>query len=100
MPIKSSDCGSAVLLASANKCPHVNVLELGPRKCLYIGLFMDPIFSSVTMLFRTMQDPLVHHGCHFGRVVHAFCNVQTLMTNGIARLGEDEDRGLELLTAQ
>ena len=100
MPIESSDRGSTESPASANKRPHVNVLELGPRKCLYVGLFMDPIFSSVMMLFRTTQDPLVHHGHHFGRVMHAFCNVQTLMTNGIARLGKDEDGGLESLTAQ
>ncbi|KAI6045848.1 hypothetical protein EDC04DRAFT_2558902, partial [Pisolithus marmoratus] len=33
--------------------------------------------------YRSVQDLLVHHGCHFGHVMHAFCNVQALLTNGI-----------------
>jgi hypothetical protein len=36
-----------------------------------------------------MQDPLVHHGRHFGRAVHAFCNAQTLISNGITLMGEN-----------
>ncbi|KAF8835988.1 hypothetical protein BDN67DRAFT_992258 [Paxillus ammoniavirescens] len=43
------------------------------------------------------QDPLVHHGRHFGRAVHAFCNVQTLVTNGLIRMAADGDE--EMLTA-
>ncbi|KIJ64395.1 hypothetical protein HYDPIDRAFT_28335 [Hydnomerulius pinastri MD-312] len=58
---------------SAQKRANPNALELGPRK--------KP----------TTQDPLVHHGRHFGRAVHSFCNVQTLLTNGIITMGEDED---------
>ncbi|KAF8834724.1 hypothetical protein BDN67DRAFT_914346, partial [Paxillus ammoniavirescens] len=46
---------------------------------------------------RTTQDPLVHHGRHFGRAVHAFCNVQTLVTNGLIRMAADGDE--ETLTA-
>ncbi|KAH6908698.1 hypothetical protein BKA70DRAFT_1103234, partial [Coprinopsis sp. MPI-PUGE-AT-0042] len=30
-------------------------------------------------------DPLVHHGRHFGRTIQAFCRVQTLIKNGLAR---------------
>ena len=37
-----------------------------------------------------MSDPLVHHGRHFGRTVHAMCSVQALITNGILRIGQDE----------
>ncbi|KAF9241132.1 hypothetical protein BU15DRAFT_32846, partial [Melanogaster broomeanus] len=44
----------------------------------------------LTKLARTTQDPLVHHGRHFGRAVHAFCNVQTLITNGLGVMGEEE----------
>ncbi|KAF8833840.1 hypothetical protein BDN67DRAFT_992770 [Paxillus ammoniavirescens] len=33
-------------------------------------------------------DPLVHHSHHFGRAMHAFCNVQTLLTNGIVLMSE------------
>ena len=38
---------------------------------------------------RASQDPLVHHGCHFGRAVHAFCNVQTLLMNGMQAMYDD-----------
>ncbi|KIJ10242.1 hypothetical protein PAXINDRAFT_86370, partial [Paxillus involutus ATCC 200175] len=41
---------------------------------------------------RSIQNPLVHHGRHFGRVVHAFSNVQTLLTNGITLMSELEER--------
>ncbi|KAI5992631.1 hypothetical protein EDC04DRAFT_2872768 [Pisolithus marmoratus] len=47
-----------------------------------------------------MQDLLVHHGCHFGHVVHAFCNVQMLLTNGVTLMGDVEERGLETLTQE
>lgn len=33
-------------------------------------------------------DPLVHHGRHFGRTVHAMCTVQALLNNGLLRMGE------------
>ena len=46
-----------------------------------------------------MQDPLVHHGRHFGRVAHSFCNIQTLLANGIAMMGERADEPEEVLTA-
>lgn len=36
------------------------------------------------------MDPLVHHGRHFGRTVHALCRVQALLTNGIIRETELE----------
>jgi hypothetical protein len=36
-------------------------------------------------------DPLVHYGRHFGRVAYAFCNVKTLLTNGLERLANDGD---------
>ncbi|KIJ61943.1 hypothetical protein HYDPIDRAFT_30757 [Hydnomerulius pinastri MD-312] len=45
------------------------------------------------------QDPLVHHGRHFGRAVHTFCNVQTLLTNGLLIMGEHAD-DLESMTSQ
>ena len=42
----------------------------------------------------------MHHGRHFGRVVHAFCNVQALLTNGMTITAELEERGLERLTQE
>jgi hypothetical protein len=31
-------------------------------------------------------DPLVHHGRHFGRTVHALCSISALLSNGILRM--------------
>lgn len=64
-----------------------NALELGPRKKAYV----DKIFISLTttLMFtfiRCLTDPLVHHGRHFGRTVHAMCNFPTLLNNGIMRI--------------
>ncbi|KIJ58978.1 hypothetical protein HYDPIDRAFT_118906 [Hydnomerulius pinastri MD-312] len=64
----------------AQKRTHSSALELGPRKK------------------QSTQDPLVHHGRHFGRAVHAFCNVQTLISNGITLMGERDDEPEEDLT--
>jgi hypothetical protein len=40
------------------------------------------------MEIRCGTDPLVHHGRHFGRTVHALCNVSSLLSNGVLRMGE------------
>jgi hypothetical protein len=45
-------------------------------------------------------DPLVHHGRHFGRVVHALCTVNTLLNNGILRMGELADRAEDTFTRE
>ncbi|KAF8835889.1 hypothetical protein BDN67DRAFT_992297 [Paxillus ammoniavirescens] len=58
-----------------------SALELGPRK--------KP----------STQNPLVHHGHHFGHAVHCFCNVQTLLTDGIALMGERAEEPEESLIA-
>lgn len=49
---------------------------------------------------RNVTDPLVHHGRHFGRTIHAMCRVHTLVTNGILREGELADRPEESFTAE
>jgi hypothetical protein len=61
-----------------------------------------PLGDSTNHLLSRASDPLVHHGRHFGRTVHAMCNVPALVTNGILRMGEDgnPDEFDELLTAQ
>lgn len=38
-----------------------------------------------------LSDPLIHHGRHFGRSLHALCNIQSLITNGILRTIELDD---------
>jgi hypothetical protein len=43
-------------------------------------------------------DPLVHHGRHFCRTVHAMCNIHALLTQSIIRVVEqtpEEDLTLE-----
>ena len=47
------------------------------------------LFDHSLLCTRTPQDPLVHHGRHFGRAVHAFCNVQTLIANGLQAMSDD-----------
>ncbi|KAF8840532.1 hypothetical protein BDN67DRAFT_980964 [Paxillus ammoniavirescens] len=42
-----------------------------------------------TSLRKTSQDPLVHHGRHFGWAIHIFCNVQTLIMNGLQAMGDN-----------
>ncbi|KAG6376631.1 hypothetical protein JVT61DRAFT_1615 [Boletus reticuloceps] len=61
------------------KQPQLNALQRGPRK-------------------QPVQDPLVHHGRHFGHVIHSFCSVLTLLTNGLAMMCELEDRNLEMFS--
>jgi len=47
---------------------------------------------------RFGTDPLVHHGRHFGRTVHALCNISTLMNNGMLRMGELADQSDDIFT--
>ncbi|KAG2073799.1 hypothetical protein BDR04DRAFT_1009886, partial [Suillus decipiens] len=37
---------------------------------------------------RSATDLLVHYACHFGQIIHALCNFQALLTNGILQMGE------------
>ncbi|KIM67510.1 hypothetical protein SCLCIDRAFT_107661 [Scleroderma citrinum Foug A] len=62
---------------SAQKRANPSVLELGPRKKPYVST----------------QDPLVHHGRHFGRAICSFCSVHTLLTNSIESMVEELDLG-------
>ena len=71
---------------------------MGPRKRQYV---VNTISRIICLdCYRTVQDPLVHHGRHFGRVVHAFCNVQTLLTNGMTIMAELGERGLETFSQE
>jgi hypothetical protein len=52
------------------------------------------------MMYSCQSDPLVSHGRHFGRTIHALCNVQTLLTNGLLRLGELSEEPDESFSAE
>ncbi|KAG1850272.1 hypothetical protein C8R48DRAFT_750143 [Suillus tomentosus] len=68
---------------SCGQCrKQIDALQLGPRKR------------------PSATDPLVHYGRHFGRTVHALCNFQALLTNGILQMGELADIPEENFTAE
>lgn len=75
--------------SSLGRRPLEDALQSGPRKKASVATSLH--FFSLTRHPRTVTDPLVHHGRHFGRVGYAFCNVKVLITNGLLRLA-DEDR--------
>jgi hypothetical protein len=52
------------------------------------------------LLLRCLGDPLVHHGRHFGRTIHALCRVQALLTNGIIRETEMDTVSEETLSTE
>ncbi|KAI0055392.1 hypothetical protein BV25DRAFT_1921867 [Artomyces pyxidatus] len=62
--------------------PSKSALELGPKK---------PASHS---------DPLVHHGRHFCRTVHAMTNFKALITRGLLRMGELADEPEDTFTAE
>ena len=49
---------------------------------------------------RSVVDPLIHYGRHFGRTVHALCNIHALINNGILRLGDLADHPEESFSAE
>jgi len=68
-------------------------LQLGPRKKPYDVTFLKSSLQSLDLISLCAScsggpDPLVHHGRHFGRTVHALCTVGALLNNGILRMGE------------
>ncbi|KJA14506.1 hypothetical protein HYPSUDRAFT_208632 [Hypholoma sublateritium FD-334 SS-4] len=73
-----STIGAAVDAPSSSE----DALRLGPRK--------KP----------RLTDPLVHHGRHFGRSIHALCNVHALINNGVIRMVERSEEPEEAFTSQ
>jgi hypothetical protein len=80
--------------------PLESALQLGPRKK---ALSLSISISKLLTLNKTcsaVADPLIHHGRHFGRTVHALCSVHALLTNGVLREVELSDRAEEDFTAE
>lgn len=67
-----------------------NALELGPRKKSYDACLVTQ-YCSQYPFYSCTTDPLVHHGRHFCRTVHALYNISALLTNGVARMVELAD---------
>jgi hypothetical protein len=61
---------------------------------------MSPFTSSPRTRCRCTPDPLVHHGRHFGRTVHAMTKIQALLTNGLLRTAELDESPDEQFTAE
>jgi hypothetical protein len=77
-----------------------DALQLGPRKKAYV---LNSLPDSPRILHSKascLSDPLIGHGRHFGRTVHALCNIQALLANGILRLGERADKQEEVYTSE
>lgn len=68
------------------------------KNCELIQTFVH-YATGMTPRSSRASDPLVHHGRHFGRTVHAMCNVQALVTSGIVLLAEEGEVAEELLSS-
>jgi len=68
-----------------------SALQLGPRKkpCACLTILFIPLL--LPLCTRCGTNPLIHHGRHFGRTVHALCSIGALLTNGLLRMGEFAD---------
>lgn len=75
-----------------------STLAQGRKRTLSSQPCVPLIFSKP--FSRRHSDPLVSHGRHFCRAVHALCNVKALLTNGILRLGELAEEPEEAFTAE
>lgn len=78
-----------------------DVLQLGPRKKAYAIHYTLLFFLTYSVQSRRcIANPLIHFGRHFGRTIHAFCNINALITNGLLRLGELADEPEEAFTIE
>lgn len=77
-----------------------DALQLGPRKKVFVPLLMCPYHNLEPPLHSCHTDPLVSRGHHFGRTVHALCNVYTILMNGLLRLGELAEEPDEAFTLE
>ena len=73
--------------STGQKCAASSALQLGLRKKLFIVLVLHE--NKLILHVRTTQDPLVHHGQHFGCAIHTFCNLQTLLVNELITMGSN-----------
>lgn len=59
-----------------------DTLHLGPRKKVYVKYCVILSWLSLQNYCCT-TDPLIQYGWHFGRTVHALCNVPALITSSL-----------------
>jgi hypothetical protein len=76
-------------------------LELGPRKkCMLRERYLWLLQLIRPLNISCGTDPLVHHGRHFGRTIHALCNVCALLNNGLLYMGELSEQPEECFTQE
>lgn len=84
---------------STNHRKRDSALHAGPRKKPYVHAIV--MFSPFTNISNScLSDPLIHHGRHFGRTLHALCNIHSLLTNGILRTIELDEVSEDSLTVE
>jgi hypothetical protein len=74
-------------------------LDLGRKHTLLSPTQLNVPYKFILAASCT-SDPLIGHGCHFGRMVHVLCNIQALWMNGVLHLGEQVNELEESLTAE
>jgi hypothetical protein len=85
----SSDENTPNAISIGQKRRH-GALQLGARKKPCAAAYEYQEASSSFSSSNT--DPLVHHGRHFGRTVHALCTISALLNNGLLRMREHVDQ--------
>ena len=66
----------------------VNTLRLAKGKhCESVIIYAN--YSIKSLFLSHVGDPLIHHGQHFGQMVHSMCNVQVLIMKSIEHLAEE-----------
>ena len=73
--------------------------DLGRKRTLLSSTQPDVPYEFI-LAASCISDPLIGYGRHFGRTVHALCNIQALLTNGVLRLGEQANEPEESLTVE
>lgn len=67
-----------------------SALHMGPRKKPYV--FPSTKYYALPFGHDScLSDPLIHYGRHFGRTLHALCNIRSLITNGVLRMIEMDE---------
>lgn len=97
LPTRTLLLGLALLLADDTARVHyTKVRERNRASLSSCSIFSISYNRRYQILHSCLSDPLIHHGRHFGRTLHALCNIHSLITNGILRTIElDDDPELE-----
>ena len=78
--------------SSIGPATPVNGLKLSKMKSLWVLHSATRVNLTLPCWLSHTGDPLIHHGWHFGRMVHAMCNVQVLIINGFLHVSEADSK--------